>query len=83
MQINILESRNRLSQLVRRAQQGEEVIIANRGVPVVKMVPIRSDVVTAKGDILAWLQSHPLPASARRPHDEIERGLARERDAWD
>jgi len=33
MQVNILESKNHLSQLIRRAQEGEEIIIAHRGVP--------------------------------------------------
>lgn len=31
MQVNILESKNRLSELVRRAAQGEEIVIATRG----------------------------------------------------
>lgn len=83
MQVNILESKNRLSQLVRRALQGEEVIIANRGVPMVKMLPVQPAVELPKRDILVWLQSHPLPASALRRPDEIERDLAREREAWD
>jgi len=39
MQVNILEAKNRLSQLVKRAQAGEEIIIANRGQPVARLVP--------------------------------------------
>ena len=35
-QVNILESKNHLSQLIRRAQEGEEVIFAHLGVPAVK-----------------------------------------------
>jgi prevent-host-death family protein len=38
MQVNILEAKNRLSELVRTAAAGEEVIIANRGKPVAKLV---------------------------------------------
>ena len=34
MQVNILEAKNRLSQLIKSAQRGEEVVIANRGEPV-------------------------------------------------
>lgn len=37
MQVNILEAKNKLSHLVKRAQAGEEVVIANRGVPVVRL----------------------------------------------
>ena len=39
MQVNILEAKNRLSELIKSAQAGEEVVIANRGQPVVKLVP--------------------------------------------
>ena len=38
MQVNILEARNRLSQLIKAAQAGEEVVIANRGEPVARLV---------------------------------------------
>ncbi len=38
MQVNILEAKNRLSQLIRSAQAGEEeVVIANRGQPVARL----------------------------------------------
>ena len=39
MQVNILEAKNRLSQLIKSAQRGEEVVIANRGEPVARLVP--------------------------------------------
>ncbi|MEO3998480.1 type II toxin-antitoxin system prevent-host-death family antitoxin [Mesorhizobium sp. CAU 1732] len=38
MQVNILEAKNRLSELVRTASEGGEVIIANRGKPVARLV---------------------------------------------
>ena len=38
MQVNMLEAENRLSSLVIAAEQGEEVLIARNGVPVVKIV---------------------------------------------
>ena len=41
MQVNILEARNQLSRLIKAALAGEEVIIANRGEPVVRIVPAR------------------------------------------
>jgi prevent-host-death family protein len=40
LKINMLEAKNQLSRLVKAAQAGEEVIIANHGVPVVRLVPI-------------------------------------------
>lgn len=88
MQVNILEAKNRLSQLIRSAQAGEEVIIANRGEPMVRLVPTRSsagfvpEAGTAEA-ILGWLRSHPLPPYARRSAEEIEASIAEERASWD
>jgi prevent-host-death family protein len=41
--VNIPQARWRLSRLVERAMEGEEVIIAKAGRPMVRLVPIRSD----------------------------------------
>ena len=40
MQYNILEAKNQLSKLVQASLAGEEVVIANKGVPVVRLVKI-------------------------------------------
>lgn len=40
MQCNMLEAKNQLSKLVQAALAGEDVIIANKGVPVVRLVKI-------------------------------------------
>ena len=42
-QINIHEAKTNLSRLLSRVQTGEEIVIANRGVPVAKLIPYRSD----------------------------------------
>ncbi len=88
MQENILEAKNRLSQLVKSAQAGEEVIIANRGEPVARLVAVGKvqvaapDVGSARR-ILDWLASHPLPTYARRTGAEIDTAIEDERKAWD
>ena len=38
--VNIHHAKTHLSQLLSRVELGEEIIIANRGVPVAKLVPI-------------------------------------------
>lgn len=38
-QVNVHEAKTRFSQLLRRVQQGEEVIIARAGRPVARLVP--------------------------------------------
>jgi prevent-host-death family protein len=87
MQINILEAKNRLSELVRAAQAGEEIIIANRGRPVARLVSIEEEIPDApKGSgraILDWLNSHPLPERARRSAEEIDAGIEEERHGWE
>ena len=40
MQVNMLEAKNQLSKLVRAALDGEDVIIANHGKPVVRLVKL-------------------------------------------
>ena len=88
VQVNILEAKNRLSQLVRTAQAGDEVVIANRGEPVARIVAFRAAEAGRGGPggasgFVGWLAAHPLPAHLRRSHDEIEAGIREERAAWD
>jgi len=88
MQVNILEAKNRLSQLIKSAQRGEEVVIANRGEPVARLVPTDKPSSTAgetgKGRaILDWLTAHPLPDYARRSAEEIDAAIEDERQSWD
>lgn len=87
MQVNILEAKNRLSQLIKSAQAGEEVVIANRGEPVARLVPTGRASVPSEGTgsaqaILGWVRSHPLPAYARRSTEEIDAAIQEERDSW-
>jgi prevent-host-death family protein len=41
-EVNTHEAKTHLSKLLRRVAAGEEIIIANRGVPVAQLVPVRS-----------------------------------------
>ena len=88
MQVNILEAKNRLSLLIKAAQAGEDVVIANRGEPVVRLVPAetspaeRKDTGSARA-ILDWLKSHPLPVYARRSAEEIDADIEEQRRSWD
>ena len=49
MKVNMLEAKNRLSRLVREALEGEDVIIASNGEPMVKLVPV-----AGKGGLRRW-----------------------------
>ena len=48
MQCNMLEAKNQLSKLVQAALAGEEVVIANKGVPVVRLVKVGAQNSTRK-----------------------------------
>lgn len=41
MQINVYEAKTKLSELLKRAEAGEDVVIARAGKPVAKLVPIK------------------------------------------
>jgi prevent-host-death family protein len=88
VQINIFEAKNRLSQLIKSVQAGEDVVIANRGEPVARLVPAGKPAGAAPGigsgrAILAWLESHSLPDYARRSTEEIDAAIAEERSSWE
>lgn len=84
MQVNVLEAKNRLSQLIKAAQAGEEVVIANRGEPVARLVAVEPGAVAGSPrNFLDWLERNPLPAYAQRSHEEIEAAIRAEREAWD
>ncbi len=40
--INIHEAKTNLSRLLTRVENGEEIIISNRGIPVAKLIPFRA-----------------------------------------
>ena len=42
--VNIYEAKSSLSSLVNRAAQGEEIIIANAGTPMARLVPMKKKV---------------------------------------
>lgn len=87
MQINMLDAKNRLSALVKSAQAGEDVVIANRGEPVARLIPVGKQAATltqpTEGGIVAWLEANPLPARLRRSKAAITAALDQERAAWD
>lgn len=49
MKVNMLEAKSQLSRLVKKALEGEDVIIASDGEPMVRLVPI-----ARKGHLRGW-----------------------------
>lgn len=84
MQVNVLEARNNLSSLIARATAGEEIVIAKRDVPLVRLVPVGPDLVHGRGDVVVrWLDDHPLPARHERTSAEIDAAIDAEREGWE
>ena len=75
MQVNMLEAKTQLSKLVEAALRGEEVVIANRGKPMVKLVKAEATVKRKWG---AWegLMTEEQLDHAFLP--EVEAEMARE-----
>ena len=88
MKVNILEAKNRLSNLIKSAQAGEEVVIANRGEPVARLIAIRlkrgsEGQGQPRSGLANWLRNNPLPPHLQRSHNDIQNSIAQERAAWD
>lgn len=82
--INILDARNNLSRLVAAASRGDEVVIANRGTPVARLVAIDPNASTKTARQAAeWLTGNPVSAHAARTPAELEEQIAAEREGWE
>lgn len=85
MKVNILEAKNRLSELIRAVQAGEEVIIANRGQPVARLTAINENVapghpVGSREGLLEWMRNNRLPPEKQRSAADIDADIQAIRD---
>lgn len=81
MQYNVLEARNQLSKLIDAAEAGEEVVIARRGKPVVKLTLVEDQPALGTSAALAkvfagWEELPP------RSAEEIEAELREIKQGW-
>ena len=75
MKVNMLEAKSQLSRLVKQALEGEDVIIASDGEPMVRLVPI-----ARKGHLRGWGKLRKLagvidPAFTPETDEEVARNL--------
>jgi len=70
VQVNMHEAKTRLSQLVRLAEQGQRVVIARGGVPVVELVPLESAQIDRRGG--QWKRKARIGADFDEPMPELE-----------
>ncbi len=54
-QVSVRQARDNLSQLIKDAQAGEDIVIASHGSPVARIVPVDRGHIGA--DIVSWLEN--------------------------
>lgn len=81
--VNILDARNNLSRLVNAVGAGEEIVIANRGKPVARIVPAEPASSKSGANIAAWLVKNPLPTKTTRTRVQLEEQIRDNLEAWD
>jgi prevent-host-death family protein len=74
IQMNVAQAKARLSELIARAEAGEEVVIARDGKPVVSLNPTASGLAGKRRILGVWAQYGPLtdPDLFLRPDPELE-----------
>ena len=73
MKVNMLEAKNQLSRLVKEALDGEDVIIASNGEPMVRLVPV-----ARKGRLRGWGKLKQLAAGVDEAFTpEVDAAVAR------
>ena len=87
MQYNVLEARNQLSKLIDAAMRGEEVVIAKRGEPAVRLAPVAlpDEIEERPGNpawIAQWFKDNPVNPAWAMTSDEVDDYIDQERDSW-
>jgi prevent-host-death family protein len=70
--VNVHEAKTRFSRLLRRVAAGEEITIANRGVPVARLVPVAAEETTRKLGYFRGQMSIPDDFDAPLPEDILD-----------
>jgi len=70
--VNVHEAKTRFSRLLRRVAAGEEITIANRGVPVARLVPVPPEETTRKLGVFRGQMSIPDDFDAPLPDDILD-----------
>jgi prevent-host-death family protein len=89
MQVNTLDAKNQLSRLIDAALAGEEVVIARRGKPAVRLQRIaqgEDEIDETPGNpawIAQWFKENPINPEWAMTSDEIDAHLREGRDSWD
>jgi len=80
-QYSIAKAKNKLSELINRALDGEDVVITRHGRPVVELKPIPSAAKPITPQAIEWLRRHRV--GRRVPREDSVTSVRKIRDEWD
>src|SRR6266850_8207123 len=72
IKLNVLEAKKRFSRFLRRVAAGEEITIANRGVPVARLIPVTAEETTRKLGLFRGQMTIPEDFDAPLPEDILD-----------
>jgi prevent-host-death family protein len=79
----VTEAHNRLSELLDEALRGTDVVIARRGVPIVRLTPVDASTRSSNGAALAAFLAERWERRGGTPEDELADHIRAERAAWE
>lgn len=81
--VNILDARNNLSRLLAAVGEGEEVVVANRGKPIARIVPVDPAPQKTGAHIASWLTKNPPPTKSHRTRAQLDAQILENLESWD
>lgn len=79
----MLEAKTNLSRLVAAATEGEVIIIANRGKPVVQLVPVEMVMRHTASEAAKWFEQNHVRGSGHRSSEDLDQQISEERASWE
>ena len=77
---SVAEAKNKLSELIDRALEGEGVVITRHGQPVVELRPIPKSPKPLTDEDIDWLVKHRV--GRRLPREDAGTAVSKLRDEW-
>ena len=77
---SVAEAKNKLSELINRALEGEGVVITRHGRPVVELRPIPKSPKPLTDEAIDWLVKHRV--GRRPPREDAGTAVSKLRDEW-
>lgn len=77
---SVAEAKNKLSELINRALDGEGVVITRHGRPVVELRPVQRAAKPITPEAIEWLKKHRV--GRRTPREDSVTAVRKIRDEW-